>query len=754
MDNLRFRDFLVGVRYLFCLSACILMMSDWQSTPASAADRPQLAQQGGASPTANIQKVQRLLKLLADRNPEQYGSVDPGRLDGVNGEETKIAIRNFRAIAGVTKAAVPDSELYTAVLSELARMAADDPDNAPAASPTAAAASDAPDTLPNGDPKSAATAGQVPAATPVVKAAAPAAKKAAATPAPANAAPAPASTVPRDTATSAESTQAPAPALLYFVQVASLRSVESAEREWERIKGENRAALQGEQTYLERVDLRNRGIFHRILIGPMRTKEEAVTLCGYLKQNDQTCVVTQRRSADINKLDYRKLSDNETGKAIPPLPWETPAPDTAAAPTADVIAAPRPPARTPAATTEQAAATSTDDAAGPDTPAAPTAGDDATAPQPSAADPVDPEKTFAETPAGDASPDRAAPQAPTASAVTETPSDSPQTVETPTVPPVTEPTAETATTPEAAPAVTNPAAPPTATPAPPRAAAAPPSPAPESPTPTPPAPRTTEPPAAAAQADSAKTPNTEAAARTDAAATADKDVPVPTAAASDEAKPEGGLYLSAKTLTVAAAAAIVLAIALVGGFFFHRRFYRARQPAAAIAAAPASGLVEASPLSAMEDEKRGELESLVQLEEAFDSPRLRESRRIRDEFLRDVLDDDPDNPSEIHKRDSAIRVNSSLKELLATDPEQYKSIFLSLIFLSKVGAALNRSDIAIEELNGRFSREFMLLQSYFKIHILELDDRHRIRQELPGLFYCLQLSQLQKRQGKRRFSAA
>jgi len=156
----------------------------------------------------------------------------------------------------------------------------------------------------------------------------------------------------------------------------------------------------------------------------------------------------------------------------------------------------------------------------------------------------------------------------------------------------------------------------------------------------------------------------------------------------------------------------------------------------------------------MEAERHGELESLSQLEEAFDSVRLQESRRLRDEFLRDVLDDDPDDPSEIKKQDSAIRVNSNLKTLLASDPDQYKAIFLNLIFLSKVGAALNRRDIALEELNGKFGRELMLLQSYFKIHILELDDRHRIRQELPGLFYCLQLSQLHQRQGKRHFSAA
>ena len=77
-----------------------------------------------------------------------------------------------------------------------------------------------------------------------------------------------------------------------------------------------------------------------------------------------------------------------------------------------------------------------------------------------------------------------------------------------------------------------------------------------------------------------------------------------------------------------------------------------------------------------------------------------------------------------------------------------------MIFLSRVGLALNQREIALEQLNANFGREFNLLQNYFKIHLLELDDRHRIRKQLPGLFYCLQLAQEQQRKATTRFSAA
>ncbi|MGH6620417.1 MAG: hypothetical protein ACREF6_12815, partial [Alphaproteobacteria bacterium] len=63
-------------------------------------------------------------------------------------------------------------------------------------------------------------------------------------------------------------------------------------------------------------------------------------------------------------------------------------------------------------------------------------------------------------------------------------------------------------------------------------------------------------------------------------------------------------------------------------------------------------------------------------------------------------------------------------------------------------------EISFDQLSEHINHEFDLLQTYFKIHLLELDDRHRIRQELPGLFYCLQLSQVKKRQSSAKFSAA
>jgi hypothetical protein len=139
-------------------------------------------------------------------------------------------------------------------------------------------------------------------------------------------------------------------------------------------------------------------------------------------------------------------------------------------------------------------------------------------------------------------------------------------------------------------------------------------------------------------------------------------------------------------------------------------------------------------------------DALKDLETDFESAQLRESRSIRDEFLRDVLGDQVDLDDTTEKKEPAIRINSSLKSLLVNDPAQYKSIFLNWIFLSKVGAALNQREITMEDLNGHFGREFNLIQNYFKIHLLELDDRHRIRKELPGLFYCLQLAQQRKRQ--------
>ena len=138
-------------------------------------------------------------------------------------------------------------------------------------------------------------------------------------------------------------------------------------------------------------------------------------------------------------------------------------------------------------------------------------------------------------------------------------------------------------------------------------------------------------------------------------------------------------------------------------------------------------------------------DTLTALEKDFGSDSLRESRSIRDEFLRDILGDQVDATTRPSTEDSAIRINRSLKSLLISDPAQYKSIFLNWIFMAKVGSALNEHTISLEDLNGQFGREFNLLQNYFNIHLLELDDRHKIRRELPGLFYCLQIAKQTQR---------
>ncbi len=195
--------------------------------------------------------------------------------------------------------------------------------------------------------------------------------------------------------------------------------------------------------------------------------------------------------------------------------------------------------------------------------------------------------------------------------------------------------------------------------------------------------------------------------------------------------------------------AAVLAVLIVCGGLLYVAYRRHRR-AANSKVVLASGLT----LADLNEGPSEAGQTIARLEEDFESQQLREARLVRDDFLRHILGGNPENAFALENSDSAIRVNSSLKELLATDPARYKSIFLNLIFLSTLGASLNRKEITPDQLNDQFGRELGLLRSCFKIHLLELDDRHRIRKELPGLFYCLQVSELLKRPKKLHFTAA
>jgi hypothetical protein len=274
--------------------------------------------------TAEMQNIQRLLKLLADRYPSEYASVDPGRIDGSHGAETQDAIRNFKRISGTSAATRNDDQLVANILATLAQMSATQPAEAgPERGPPGDNAMATATHPPEAESKAAAAKSPDSAGTqPAVEPAAGTAPDTSA---------APPQQAPESVAQTAE---APGPAKpkaqaanrnrnVYFVQAASLKTLEAAKREWRRIFEENRAALKGEQVYFERASIADRGTFFRILIGPMEEQDAAKTLCSFLKQNDQTCVVTARNLADLAKnaaQDGDPASPEPTGPAAADMP--------------------------------------------------------------------------------------------------------------------------------------------------------------------------------------------------------------------------------------------------------------------------------------------------------------------------------------------------------------------------------------------------------------------------------------------------
>ena len=134
-------------------------------------------------------------------------------------------------------------------------------------------------------------------------------------------------------------------------------------------------------------------------------------------------------------------------------------------------------------------------------------------------------------------------------------------------------------------------------------------------------------------------------------------------------------------------------------------------------------------------------DAVTEILRSFDSDQLRESRNARDIFLQDVFEVTSVTAVPEETEGSAMLVNNCLKDLLSSEPSKYKLIFLNWVFLNQVGVALNRRELLIEQLDRAIGREVDLVRSYFKIHLLELDHRHRLCDRLPGLFYCLQKSE-------------
>ena len=79
----------------------------------------------------------------------------------------------------------------------------------------------------------------------------------------------------------------------YLVQVASLRSYEEAEAAWNLLTRKF-TFLKGQLYDIKRVDLAEKGIYYRLRIDGLSSREYATTVCNKLKANGQACFRTSR----------------------------------------------------------------------------------------------------------------------------------------------------------------------------------------------------------------------------------------------------------------------------------------------------------------------------------------------------------------------------------------------------------------------------------------------------------------------------
>jgi hypothetical protein len=80
----------------------------------------------------------------------------------------------------------------------------------------------------------------------------------------------------------------------YAVQLASYKSTKRARTGWATLQGSFPALLGDRTLAMQRVDLGDRGVFHRVLATPFATRAQARALCAQLKAKEQYCLVRKR----------------------------------------------------------------------------------------------------------------------------------------------------------------------------------------------------------------------------------------------------------------------------------------------------------------------------------------------------------------------------------------------------------------------------------------------------------------------------
>ena len=77
----------------------------------------------------------------------------------------------------------------------------------------------------------------------------------------------------------------------YFVQLLSVKDRENAEAAWSKLQGKYPSILGSSSYKVEEADLGDRGVFYRLLAGPVPSDAEASALCGKLEASGQGCLV-------------------------------------------------------------------------------------------------------------------------------------------------------------------------------------------------------------------------------------------------------------------------------------------------------------------------------------------------------------------------------------------------------------------------------------------------------------------------------
>lgn len=80
----------------------------------------------------------------------------------------------------------------------------------------------------------------------------------------------------------------------FWVQIASLKSQKAAETAWQNLSGKHQSLLGKYRSDIQRADLKDRGIFYRLRVGPLSTRDDSAQLCTQLQMQKIDCLVVAK----------------------------------------------------------------------------------------------------------------------------------------------------------------------------------------------------------------------------------------------------------------------------------------------------------------------------------------------------------------------------------------------------------------------------------------------------------------------------